>query len=92
MPKVVREIIKNIGCNRSGIDRDGDTCAVISFTDHPSPDIPQMAKSPCWGHRATQTLSQRTHARPLDEGIGVTCSLKTYLRDERLPLRYSAVF
>lgn len=45
LPKVVRESIKNIGYNGSGMGFDRQTCAAISSIDHQSPVIAQKDKS-----------------------------------------------
>ncbi|MDR3319870.1 MAG: methionine adenosyltransferase [Desulfovibrio sp.] len=41
LPAVVRETIKKIGYNSSGMGFDWQTCAIISSIDHQSPDIAQ---------------------------------------------------
>jgi S-adenosylmethionine synthetase len=41
MPHIVRETIRDIGYNSSGMGFDWETCAVITSIDHQSPDIAQ---------------------------------------------------
>ena len=88
IPKIAREVIREIGYDNAEQRFDGSTCAVLTAIDEQSPDI-AMGVNEALEYRETPATPARTNTTALARGSGLMFGFACDETPERMPLPIS---